>query len=75
MDSPPSPTRFKDLSIHGFRRLQDVQLALHPLSVMIGANGSGKTSVLDVLSLLASSARGELGKAMTDLGGLTSVCL
>jgi AAA15 family ATPase/GTPase len=36
---------------------------LKPLSVMIGANGTGKTSVLDVLSLLASSAQGKLNSS------------
>src|ERR1700738_2483635 len=65
--------RFKDLSIHGFRRLQDVQLPLRPLNVMIGANGIGKTSVLDVLSLLANSAQGKLSASLTDLSGFTSV--
>ncbi|HEY2168869.1 MAG TPA: AAA family ATPase, partial [Candidatus Angelobacter sp.] len=52
--------RFKELSIQGFRRLYDVRFPLHPLSVMIGANGTGKTSILDVLSLLANSAQGKL---------------
>jgi predicted ATPase len=65
--------RFKDLSIHGFRRLYDVSLPLRPLSVMIGANGTGKTSVLDVLSLLANSAQGKLGDSLTELSGLASV--
>jgi len=68
-----SLVRFKDLSILGFRRLQDVQLPLRPLNVMIGANGIGKTSVLDVLSLLANSAQGKLSASITDLSGLTSV--
>ena len=66
-------TRFTDLSIQGFRRLHDVQLPLRPLSVMIGANGTGKTSVLDVLSLLAKSAQGKLNEALADLSGLSSV--
>ncbi|MGA3042353.1 MAG: AAA family ATPase, partial [Bryobacteraceae bacterium] len=44
----------------GFRRLADVQLELRPFSILIGANGMGKTSVLDVFSLLASSAQGSL---------------
>lgn len=66
-------TRFTQLSIHGFRRLNDVQLSLSPLSVMIGANGTGKTSVLDVLSLLASSAQGKLSSSLSDLGGLANV--
>jgi len=73
MVSEASTTRFKDLSIQGFRRLYDVRLALRPLCVMIGANGTGKTSVLDVLSLLASSAQGRLSESITDLSGLARV--
>ena len=69
-----TPTiRFKELSIDGFRRLHEVRLPLRPLSVMIGANGTGKTSVLNVLSLLANSAQGKLSEAITDLAGLASV--
>jgi predicted ATPase len=40
---------------------------------MIGANGSGKTSVLDALALLANSAQGKLREAISDLSGLPSV--
>jgi predicted ATPase len=40
---------------------------------MIGANGTGKTSVLDVLSLLASSAQARLGSSISELGGLANV--
>jgi len=65
--------RFTDLLIQGFRRLSDVRLPLRPLGVMIGANGTGKTSVLDVLSLLANSAQGKLAVSISDLSGLTSV--
>ena len=64
-----SPVRFSQLSIHGFRRLCDVQLSLRSMSVMIGANSTGKTSVLDVLYLLACSAQGRLDAviALTDV--------
>src|SRR5271154_2220793 len=65
-----SSARFGQLSIEGFRRLRDVRLSLHPLSVMIGANGTGKTSILNVLSLLASSAQGKLSEAVSNLSGL-----
>src|SRR5579864_5464735 len=68
-----SSVRFGQLSIRGFRRLRDVRFSLRPLSVMIGANGAGKTSVLDVLSLLASSAQARLSSAISDLSGLASV--
>lgn len=73
MVSETSTTRFKELTIHGFRRLYEVQLPLRPLSVMIGANGTGKTSILDILSLLAKSAQGKLSDSITDLSGLSSV--
>src|SRR5215469_3120183 len=64
---------FRDLSIQGFRRLKDVQFPLRPLCAMIGANGTGKTSVLDVVSLLANSAQGKLSSTITDFSGLQSV--
>ena len=68
-----SSALFTQLLIKGFRRLRDVSLPLRPLSVMIGANGTGKTSVLDVLSLLASSANGKLAASLSELSGLVSV--
>jgi predicted ATPase len=40
---------------------------------MIGANGTGKTSILDVLSLLAKSAQGKLSESISDLSGLSSI--
>lgn len=66
-------TRFQEISIKGFRRLADVQLEMRPLCVLIGANGIGKTSVLDALSLLASSAQGSLNAALSELGGLAAL--
>ena len=51
---------FERIHIQGFRRLFDVDIKLNPLNVLIGANGSGKTSILDVFSLLANSASGKL---------------
>ena len=66
----PETYRFQELTIHGFRRLYDVQLNLRPLSVMIGANGTGKTSMLDVLWLMAKSAQGKLSESISDLSGI-----
>jgi predicted ATPase len=64
---------FHRIHVQGFRRLVDVDLELRPLNVLIGANGSGKTSLLDVFSLLASSASGGLSAKLSELGGITSV--
>lgn len=61
---------FDRIHIHGFRRLADVELRLRPLNVLIGANGCGKTSLLDVFNLLAASAAGELkSRIHNDMGG------
>ncbi|MFM7579946.1 MAG: translation initiation factor IF-2 N-terminal domain-containing protein, partial [Microcystaceae cyanobacterium] len=47
-----------NISINGFRRLLKIDLPMKNLTVLIGANGSGKTSFLDVFSILSASARG-----------------
>jgi predicted ATPase len=65
--------KFKHISIKGFRRLQDIELEMRDLIVMIGANGSGKTSFLDVLSLLAASARGNLQNTLQLKGGVNEI--
>src|SRR4051812_40970782 len=48
-------SHFDRIHVQGFRRLVDLDLELRPLNVLIGANGSGKTSSLDVFALLAAS--------------------
>lgn len=63
---------FERIAIRGFRRLRSVDLKLKPLNVLIGANGSGKTSLLEVFSLLAASASGDIAKTMSDMGGIKS---
>ena len=46
------------IGIEGFRRLKDIDIEMRPMMVMIGANGVGKTSFMDALSLLSASAKG-----------------
>ncbi len=64
---------FSRLSVTGYRRLREVNLPLRPLNVLIGANGVGKSSILDVLSLLAASASGKLAAKISELGGMASI--
>ena len=65
--------KFEHISIKGFRRLQNIELEMRDLVVMIGANGSGKTSFLDVLSILAVSASGNLQNTLQLKGGLNEI--
>jgi predicted ATPase len=67
------PSRFERVRVAGYRRLQDLELELRPLNVFIGANGVGKSSLLEVMALLAASAQGRLQATLSDFGGIGSV--
>ncbi len=66
-------TGFTRLQVSGYRRLRNLDLALGPMNVLIGANGVGKSSVLEVIFLLALSANGLLETDITQHGGLPSL--
>lgn len=61
------------LAVAGYRSLRDVIVPLSPLTVVTGANGSGKSNLYRALRLLASAARGELVGAVAREGGLPSL--
>ncbi|MBS0537511.1 MAG: AAA family ATPase [Proteobacteria bacterium] len=61
------------LCIAGYRSLRDVRLELAPLSVITGANGSGKSSLYRALRLLADVAQGRVVQSLAVEGGLSSV--
>lgn len=61
------------LRIKGLRRIGDAEIQLGPLTVLIGANGSGKTSVLDAFRLVEAAAHGRLSERVNELGGFTAL--
>ena len=61
------------IKTNGFRRLQHLDLDMRPLMVLIGANGVGKTSLLNAFSLLSASANGKLSETLSRLGGISSL--
>jgi predicted ATPase len=65
--------RINHIKIGGFRRLKDIDLPIRPFMVLIGANGVGKTSLLDAYSLLSASAAGGLNSKLSQFGGVSSV--
>ncbi len=49
------------LTVQGFKSLQDVQgLELGAINVFIGANGSGKTNLMEAIGLLSAAASGQI---------------
>src|SRR5689334_9248637 len=60
------------LAVEGYRSLRRVVLPLRQLTVVTGANGSGKSSLYRALRLLADSARNGAVAALAREGGLAS---
>src|ERR1039458_7831028 len=50
-------TKFK---IHFFKSIEDTELELGNINVFIGANGSGKSNLLEALGVLAAPAYGRV---------------
>lgn len=60
------------LAVSGYRSLRDVVVELGQVTVVTGANGSGKSSLYRALRLLTDAARGEAVAALAREGGLPS---
>lgn len=61
------------LAVHGYRSLRDVVLPLGRLTVVTGANGTGKSSLYQAFRLLSDAASGGLVPSLAAAGGLSSV--
>lgn len=60
------------VAVHGYRSLRDLVLPLDQLTIVTGANGSGKSSFYRALRLLADCSRGEVIGSLAREGGLQS---
>jgi predicted ATPase len=65
----------ESIRIRGFRALKDVEIRLPPGKplVLIGENGSGKSTILDALALIGATANGRAGRTILDRGGWDAV--
>ncbi|MGV0741932.1 AAA family ATPase [Mycolicibacterium sp. XJ870] len=61
------------VAIRGYRSLREVILPLTDLTVITGANGTGKSSIYRALRLLADCGRGQVIGSLAREGGLQSV--
>src|ERR1700689_3066084 len=62
----------RTVAVQGYRSLRELVLPLGQLSVITGANGSGKSSVYRSLRLLADAAQNAVVASLAREGGLTS---
>ncbi|BBY29122.1 AAA family ATPase [Mycolicibacterium sediminis] len=61
------------IAVRGYRSLREFVMPLSGLTVVTGANGTGKSSVYRALGLLADCARNEVVGSLAREGGLESV--
>ncbi|QGM45476.1 AAA family ATPase [Methylocystis heyeri] len=61
------------LAVSGYRSLRNAKFALTPLTLVTGANGSGKSSLYRALRLLADVAQGRIVQSIAAEGGLQSI--
>lgn len=60
------------LAISGYRSIREMVLPLEQLTMITGANGSGKSSLYRAIRLLADVAQGQVVSALAREGGLQS---
>ena len=64
----------KALRIRGLRCIDELDLALDGLTVLVGSNGSGKSSILEALELCRRLASGDFLSSLNAIhGGLASI--
>lgn len=63
----------RTIAVSGYRSLRDVVVPLGGLTVVTGANGTGKSNLYRALRLLAGAATGGMIEAVAREGGLSSL--
>ena len=53
MSEIPHPN-LTSLVVRNYRSLKEIDVALHPLTVLVGENGTGKSNLIDVLRFPAA---------------------
>ncbi|WP_295581651.1 AAA family ATPase [uncultured Lamprocystis sp.] len=70
MSAPVFLTR---VVLRNYKSIGDCNCRLQPLTYLVGANGSGKSSFLDALHLVRDALAGSLENALNERGGLSEV--
>jgi len=63
----------QEIEISGYRSIKDIRLQLANVTVLVGANGSGKSNIYQALQLVAACAHGSFSKQIMKEGGTSSV--
>ena len=66
----PSPMQIESIAVRNFRCLRDIELRnLTRMTIVVGANGSGKSSLVDVFTFLKDALTQNVAAAVAQRGG------
>lgn len=74
IDASQESCVIEEVRLKNYRAFEDARLPLAPLTVLIGRNGAGKSTVLDVLEFFREALSDSLVNALERRGGLTGLC-
>ena len=63
------PYKLRLIEVDEFKSIESASLTLHPLSIVVGANSSGKTSLLQVILAISQAVRSSSSGARFPLNG------
>lgn len=69
----PKPPFISRVILRNYRSIGACEIALGPLTYLVGANGAGKSNFLDALHLVEDALTSSLDQALNERGGLSEV--
>jgi len=63
----------RQIAVRSFRSIETCNIALRPLTVLVGRNGSGKSNLLDALRFVTDSLQTSIDHALKSRGGIGDV--
>ena len=71
--SDMNDNQIKRLHVAGFKSIKDARIDFQDINIFIGANGSGKSNLISLFTLLQNIVDGRLAHYVSSSGGLNSI--
>lgn len=65
--------KIEGIEISGYRSVDDLKLELSNVTVLVGANGCGKSNIYQSINLIAAAATGQFARRIAEEGGMQSI--